>query len=357
MHKKLLHKKLLIGVLASLGLFAVRLIYNVFFSGEISTTTSILMFIPSILLIVVAAIVLVSYVVDIINHKFSIFSVIFIICSIVFLAINISTIQDIPYFITGKFVNYSGFVDLYTDRDFNTHYGRSVFSLDNDEMIATMRKINSKLHTGAYEVVYLPHTKYLISFKKVVDSILLNNVKKLDVYSKPINITKSCTLNNKLDKDEISADAKITMLSYIPNKYMTEVGKLTGKDDLDTTSNGMAIKIRYDLSNIKSNYKYKRIDDIVPNAGYDFGVENGEKEDAGVVEVGFNGSVLRKLEYSEREDNEFKNGDSKSITGWIIVFPDKKDVKSPISLILKHSLIEGEAFKKVVKFDLPKEFE
>ncbi|MBX4260315.1 hypothetical protein KTC96_02840 [Clostridium estertheticum] len=362
-------KKILISGLSFIGVIAVCIIYERAYSGDVNSTIPIIMFIPSILLVVFCLAVVVCSIVYIIKHKFNMFSVIFIVCSIVVLLINTSKIEDIPYFITGNFVHYNGFVTLGSQKEHGIHYNRAegqykirpgtqrVLRLDNKENIVTNKDVgnisDAENSRGAYEVVYLPNTKYLISFKKIDDSILSNNVKKLDDYSKPINKSKSYTLNTRYDGKD-SADVKVTMLSYIPNKYMTEVGKLTGLDYIDSTFDGMAIKVKYDLSNMKSNSENKYIGDIVPNSTGDFVMKDAKGVESGNILENFNGSTSRELYYLENDKKyTYKNGDSKSISGWVIVFPNKDYAKLPISLYIGKNLIYDKDFEKILKFNLP----
>jgi len=350
---------------------AVYIIYNNLFSGEVNSTVSILMFILNILFIIFAGFLIVYCIIDIIKHEFTILGAIFIVVSIGFLLFKISVIQDIPYFITGDFVHYQGFVELHNAKDTSVHfndksnrykigsYTKRVLYLDNQDIIATRKRTNIianlKLNKGAYEVVYLPHTKYLITYKKINDSILLNNVKKLDDYSKTINISKSYPISDGDTGNKYSADVKVTLLSYIPNKYMIEVGKLTGLDYIDTTFDGMAIKIRYDLSNIKSDSKYKDLVSIVPNETQDFVMKDAKGSENGDILYNFNGSVSRQLYYLQDENKDtFKNGDSNTITGWVILFPSKDYATLPISLYIGKGLGDDKDFNEILKFDLPK---
>ena len=364
-------KKILLGGLSVLGIIAVYLIYDIFFLGEVIPAIAILMFIIKILLLVVAVIVIVLCFVDIIKHKFNILGGAIILGCIIFLTINITTIQDIPYFVTGRFVHYTGFVGLgskkhnefyYNETTKEYHmdsYRKTILYLDNQAQITTRERIyklaDFKLNRGAYEVVYLPHTKYLISFKKIEDSILSRQVNELDNYSKPINISKSYTINTDYAKEKYSATAKVTILSYIPNKYMTEVGKLTGRDYMDTTFDGMAIKIRFDLSNMQSDSKTKSVVALVPSEVTDFVLKDDKGASGGDILESFNGSLSRELEYLQNDNKQlFENGDSRSITGWIIVFPYNEYVKLPISLYIGKSLIYDKDIEKAVNFELPK---
>ena len=365
-----MYKKNLFGALSFLAVLGLYILYFIFFYGDVSKAISILIFIPMVLLILLAVIVFVYCLTDIIKHKLNILSVGLILGSIVFLIINIPTIQDIPYFITGNFIHYNGFVELGNEKDTSIQYDNidrqykvmsfrlSVLHLDNTEKITTRQAIdnitNLKLNRGAFEVVYLPHTKHLISFKKIDDSILSNNVKELDNYSTPVNIPKWHTTNTQYAGSTYSATVKTTILSYIPNKYMTEVGKLTGRDYIDNTFNGMAIKIRYDLSNMQTASEYKCIEALVPNEFLDFELKDAKGLGGGNILEAYNGSVLREIYYLKKENKDrFENGDSKSITGWILVFPDKEYSELPISLYIGKNLNNDKDFNQALRFDLP----
>ena len=99
-------------------------------------------------------------------------------------------------------------------------------------------------------------------------------------------------------------------------------------------------------SSISNEYFYKTVN---ISKSCKLNIKLGER----VVKT-FNGSVARQMNYLQNKENtEFKNWDSKSITGWIIVLQNKKYTKLPISLYIGDNLIEDEAFNKAVKFVLP----
>ena len=187
-----------------------------------------------------------------------------------FLLFKISVIQDIPYFITGNFVHYQGFVELHNAKDTSVHF--------NDK--------SNRYKIGSYtkRVLYLDNQDIIATRKRT-------------------NIIANLKLNKGV---------------------------------------------------IKSDSKYKNLVSIVPNETQDFVMKDAKGSEKGDILYVFNGSVSRQLYYLQDGNKDtFKNGDSNTITGGVILFPSKDYATLPIPLYTGKGLGNDKDFDKILKFDLP----